>query len=260
MTTLEFDNEATQQLLSVYTTADVKAQRKAFVHILAPRADERILDVGSGPGFLLSAIADAVGPRGAVCGIEISEPLSVVARQNCKHQPWAEIRHGNALQLPLPDDTFDAAISTQVLEYVADVDTAIAEMFRGVRPGGRVVIVDTDWDSIVWHSADPVRMNRILLAWEQHAPHARLPRTLAARLRWAGFRVDAQTMLPMFNPEFGEQTYSNRMIDLILPFVTAQAGIPLAIANQWATELRQSGARGDYFFSLNRYAFVATKP
>ena len=260
MTTLEFDDKATQRLLAVYTTPDVAAQRETFVSTLAPQPGELLLDVGSGPGFVVSRLADGVGPTGAVCGVEISEPLSAVARANCRHQPWAEIRHGNALQLPLPDDAFDAAISTQVLEYVADVDTAIAEMFRVVRPGGRVVIVDTDWDSIVWHSADPVRMNRILLAWEEHAPHARLPRTLAARLRRAGFRVDAQLVLPMFNPEFGEQTYSNRMIDLILPFVTAQAGIPLAIANQWAADLRESGARGDYFFSLNRYAFVATKP
>ena len=259
MTTLEYDEEATRRLLAVYTTPDVVAQRKEFVRVLAPQVGERILDVGSGPGFLASAIAIAVESEGAVCGVEISEPLNAVARAHCKHQAWVEIRHADATQLPLPSAFFDAAISTQVLEYVPDVDVAIAEMFRVVRPGGRVVIVDTDWDSIVWHSLDPAGMNRVLLAWESHAPHPRLPRTLAGRLRRAGFRVDSQQVLPLFNSEFCQQSYSNQMIELIVSFVTVHAGISLAEGSKWAEDIRTAGGRGDYFFSLNRYAFLATK-
>jgi arsenite methyltransferase len=259
MATLAFDEEATRRLLAVYTTPDVVAQREAFVRILAPQVGERILDVGSGPGFLASAIADAVESTGAVCGVEISEPLNAVARAHCRHQAWVEIRHADATQLPLPSAFFDAAISTQVLEYVADVDAAIAEMFRVVRPAGRVAIVDTDWDSIVWHSANPFRMNKILLAWEQHAPHPRLPRTLAGRLRRAGFRIDSQQVIPLFNPEFGQQTYSNQMIDLIVSFVTTHAEVPLTEARKWAEDIRELVERNDYFFSLNRYAFLATR-
>lgn len=260
MATLAYDEEATRRLLAVYTTPDVVAQRDAFVRILAPQVGERILDVGSGPGFLASAIADAVESTGAVCGLEISEPLNAVARAHCGHQAWVEIRHGDATYLPFPSASFDAAISTQVLEYVADVDAVIAEMFRVVRPAGRVVVVDTDWDSIVWHSADRSRMNSILLAWEQHAPHPRLPRTLGPRLRRAGFRVDTQQVIPLFNPEFGQQTYSNQMIDLIVSFVTLHADVPLTDAGKWAEDIRDLGEKGDYFFSLNRYAFLATKP
>jgi hypothetical protein len=50
------------------------------------------------------------------------------------------------------------------------------------------------------------------------------------------------------------------MIDLIVPFVIGHAGIPIEKANAWAHDVRESGKRGDYFFSLNRYLFVATKP
>lgn len=142
--TLAYDEDATKRLLAVYTTPDVVAQREAFVQILAPRRGEQVLDVGSGPGFLAAAIADAVGSTGAVCGVEISEPLNAVARAHCSRQPWIAIRQGNATQLPLPNASFDAVVSTQVLEYVDDVDAAIAEMFRVLRPEGRVMIVDTD--------------------------------------------------------------------------------------------------------------------
>jgi hypothetical protein len=103
-------------------------------------------------------------------------------------------------------------------------------------------------------------MNSILLAWEQHAPHPRLPRTLGPRLRRAGFRVDTQQVIPLFNPDFSQQTYSNQMIDLIVSFVTLHADVPLNDAREWAEDIRDSGERGDYFFSLNRYAFLATRP
>ena len=52
---------------------------------------------------------------------------------------------------------------------------------------------------------------------------------------------------------------SNLMIDLIVSFVVGRNGIAREEAEAWAAELRQSGARGEYFFSLNRYLFLATR-
>lgn len=259
MTELQFDEEATKRLLAVYVTPDVVAQREQFLRALAPRPGERVLDVGSGPGFVAGAIAEAVGSTGAVCGVDISEAMLAAARSHCARQLWVEFRHADATQLPFADDSFDAVISTQVLEYVPDVTAAIAEIHRVLRPGGRIAVVATDWDSIVWHSPNRERMSRILAAWEQHAADSYLPRTLASRLRRAGFRVESQQVIPLFNPAYDRNTYSNRMIDLIVSFVVGRNGITRDEAEAWAGELRQSGERGEYFFSLNRYLFLATR-
>jgi len=260
MSTLQFDAKATEHLVALYTTPDIVAQREQFLRLLQLRAGERVLDVGSGPGFLADAMAQAVGPTGAVCGVEISEPLLAFARAGSSKRPWIEYRHGDAVQLPVSADSFDVAVSTQVLEYVADVDTAIAELFRVLRRGGRVAIMDTEWDSAVWHTSDRERMQRVLAAWEVHAPHARLPRRLRGKLQRAGFRVDDAQVLTLFNPTFDPETYSNRMIDMIAAFVRGRGGIAPEEAQAWAQELRQLGAQGEYFFSLNRYVFLATKP
>jgi len=258
VTELRFDEEETRRLLALYVTPDVVSQRGEFLRVLDPKPGERVLDVGSGPGFLAAAIADAVGSRGAVLGVDISESLLAVARAHCAQRPWVELRRANATALPFPDQNFDAVISTQVLEYVREVDVALAEIRRVLRPRGRVVIVDTDWDSIVWHSPDPDRMNRVLAAWEQHATDSRLPRTMSRRLRNAGFRVQHERVIPLFNPTYDENTYSNRIIDSIVAFVTGRNGIGRVEADAWARELREAGERGDYFFSLNRYLFSAT--
>ncbi|MBE0595406.1 MAG: methyltransferase domain-containing protein [Gemmatimonadales bacterium] len=259
MAVLEYDDEATQRLLALYVTPDVAAQRNDFLQAFAPLPGERVVDVGAGPGFLTTEIAKAVGKSGSVCGVDISEPLLRVARSQSKDQYGIEFRHGDATHLPYPDEAFDVVVSTQVLEYVPDVDAALAEFNRVLRVGGRVALLDTDWDSVVWHSSDRARMSRILTAWEEHAAHAFLPRTLAKRLKRADFQVETQNIIPLFNAEFDPNTYSNRLIDLIIPFVVGRGNITHDEAEIWARELRDCGEDGEYFFSLNRYFFLARK-
>src|SRR5207344_884062 len=97
------------------------------------------------------------------------------------------IQEGDALALPVEDESFDVVFSVQVLEFVADTTAALAEMRRALRPGGRVVIWDVDWATVSWYSPDPTRMARVLRAWDEHLAHPSLPRTLASRMRSAGF-------------------------------------------------------------------------
>jgi len=151
MSMLQFDEEAARHIRRVYSTPDVVQQRAEVLALLAAQPGERVLDVGSGPGFLVASLADAVGPGGAVRGLDQSAPMNAAARDLIKDRPWAGIDDGDALTLPYPDAAFDAVVSTQVYEYVADIPRAFAELRRGLRTGGRAVVLDTDWDSVVWH-------------------------------------------------------------------------------------------------------------
>ena len=91
-----------------------------------------------------------------------------------------EFREGSVTDLPFPDGAFDAAVCTQVYEYVEDMPLALREAARVLRPGGRLVVLDTDWDSIVWRSSDDARMARVLTGLGR-APGA--PRSAAASCR-----------------------------------------------------------------------------
>jgi SAM-dependent methyltransferase len=144
--------------------------------------------------------------------------LILIANAYCAHQSWVEFRHGDAAKLPFLDGHFDVVVSTQVLEYLPDLQVALVELYRVLRPGGCAVILDTDWDSIVWNTADSVRMNHILAVWDEHVANFHLPKTLARNFCEAGFQIETQQIIPIFNPDFDPNTFSNRLIDLIIPF------------------------------------------
>ena len=256
----QFDVAAARRLEAIYSTPDVIGQRREVLRALALRPAERVLDIGSGPGLLALEMAAAVERSGIVCGIDLSDSMIAVSEARCSEFPWVTFQKADAVRLPFPDARFDAAVSSQVYEYLGDVAPALAELCRVLRPGGRAVILDTDWDSIVWHSSDAARMRRVLAAWEEHLADPRLPRTLAPKLAQAGLRIERREVIPLFNPELHENTYSHGLIGLVGGFVIGRKGIRREEVEAWAGDLRQLGADGAYFFSLNRYLFVAVKP
>lgn len=256
MTVLQYDEDASKRLLAVYTTPDVEQQRLEFINSIDLNINDIVLDVGSGPGFLAMAMAKKVGPKGKVYGIDISEYLLKLAKLKCKDIQSIEFKYGSAADTEFPDENFNKLICTQVLEYVQDVDLALNEFNRVLKKGGKIALLDTDWDSIVWNSNDPNRMSKILKEWEGHATYPFLPRTLASRMTKSGFKIEKVKVIPLLNHHYNPNTYSNRMIDLIVPYVVNKGSISLQVAEAWANELRN---QENYFFSLNRYLFIGTK-
>jgi arsenite methyltransferase len=258
--TLQFDDEASKRLEACYTTPDVALQRGNVLSALSLRSGERVLDVGSGPGFLALEMADAVGPRGSIRAIDPSESMVAMTRLRCTNCAWVEVRVGESDALPHSDGAFDVVVASQVLEYVTDVKKSVQEAFRVLRPGGRFLALDTDWDSIVWHSTDRLRMERVLNAWEEHLNDSRLPRTFASLLKATGFVLQRQEVIPLLNTEYNSNTYSHGLASLITRFVPTRKGIDHDEVLSWATDLETLDQIGAYFFSLNRYLFLAIKP
>ena len=254
---LVFDAAAARGIEKMYVTPDVVAQRARFTQLLAPKPGEYLLDVGMGPGFLTYDLAPVVGERGLVAGIDSSEVMVELARKRCEGRGPCEFKLGDATQLPFGDANFDAVTSTQVYEYVADMEKALAEVRRVLRPGGRVFILDTDWDSVVWNTADPARMRRVMDAWDDHLHDAHLPAKLPTLLARAGFALTHVEVIPIVNAALHPHCYSHGILGAIANFVPEHRGVTKEEAKAWAAELRELGARGEYFFSINRYAFGA---
>jgi len=258
--TLKFDDAAARSLQTVYMTADVVSQREQTLAVLAMHPGEKVIDIGTGPGYLAASMARAVGADGRVVGVDASESMLAVARASCADFPWVEFHTGDAAVLPAADGAFDAAVSTQVYEYLPDVNRAFSEANRVLRPGGRIVIVDTDWDSIVWATSDEALTARLLGVFDEHLVDPHLPRTLAERLRGAGFEVDLVAAIPIVNTVFDDTVFSHGISKLIADFVTGRQGVTESDVANWLDDLRTRNREGRYFFSLNRYLFAAHKP
>ena len=251
---LEFGAEQARHVEQVYQTPDIVAQRAHMLRLLALRAGERVLDLGCGPGLLALEMRGQVGEAGRVEGIDLSQSMLELALRRCAGHANIGLRVGDVSALPYADAAFDVGVCTQVYEYVPDVDRALRELNRVVRPGGRVAVMDTDWESCVWRSSDSERMRRVIEAWDTHCPHPHLPRVLEGMMRAAGFAEVRCEAVPLINLRYDPQTYSHSVIALLARFASKPLGEETARA--WADDLRAHGERGEYFFSLNRYLFL----
>lgn len=256
---LEFDEEASRRSKATYMTPDVVEQRRAVRAALALVPGEKVLDIGSGPGLLAHEVAAEVGAVGWVAGIDPSESMLALARRRRPPRGAAEISFvaGGACAVPFADASFDAAVATQVYEYVHDMPAALGEAFRVLRPGGRLLVLDTDWGSIVWHSRDAERTRRVLAAWDEHLVDPFLPRRLTRLLLDARFSLARREVVPLLNAGYDPNTFSAGLIGFITKFVPDRQGLTEADAQAWAEDLKALG--DDYFFSLNRYLFLAVR-
>lgn len=98
-----------------------------------------VADLGCGTGETVALLASHVQ---RVIGVDREARMLDVARERTAHQPNAELRQGGLTALPLDDHSVDAVLCMLVLHHVEDTDTALAEIARILRPGGRAVVLD----------------------------------------------------------------------------------------------------------------------
>src|SRR3954466_11773180 len=115
-------------------------ERAADLARVAP--GHRALGAATGTGALALALARRVRPGGEVVGSDFSEGMLERARTKAGGEPGVRWEWGNALDLPYPDDAFDAATVGFGARNFADLERGLAEMARVVRPGGRVVVLE----------------------------------------------------------------------------------------------------------------------
>jgi arsenite methyltransferase len=109
------------------------------------RQGETALDVGSGGGIDTILAARRIGPEGRAVGLDILEEMCERGRRHAAEagvEGWTEFVRGEMEDIPLPDESIDVVISNGVLNLSARKGRALAEMFRLLKPGGRICMAD----------------------------------------------------------------------------------------------------------------------
>lgn len=182
--------------------ANERAARLVGVRALQLQAGERVLELGCGTGNELLDLAELVGSRGQVSGIDISAGMLAVAQRKLAKQPPAapvEVRVGDARQLPYADGGFDAVYSSFTLELFPedDLPVVLAEARRVLRPGGRLSVVSMAQVKAGQHASV---LERTYIWLHRHFPHIVdcRPIDAAGLVAGAGFQIVRRTDLEIW--------------------------------------------------------------
>ncbi len=118
--------------------------RNRTVAALALESGDRVVDIGCGMGQNFEYLADAVGPTGTVVGVDTSREM---VRRSLERggtlDTSVSVLRADATRLPIEDGQFDAVCATLSLSAIADAVDVVRDVYRVLRPGGRLVVLDT---------------------------------------------------------------------------------------------------------------------
>lgn len=117
-------------------------ERRKPVRRLNLKPGDRVLEVSVGTGTNLPLIAKRLGGSGTIVGLDISRGMLGYCERRTRGRGAVQLVEGEAAHLPFADGVFDAVLHHGGIAEFGDRGAAIAEMYRVVRPGGRVVVCD----------------------------------------------------------------------------------------------------------------------
>lgn len=128
-----------------------KAIKDRAIEMMDIREGFTVLDAGCGSGEDLVNLANRVGASGQVVGLDFDAELLAEAQKAVEAANMSErvtLREGSLLQLPFADNQFDVVHTERVLLHIKEMETAVQELARVTKPGGKVVLVENDYGSL----------------------------------------------------------------------------------------------------------------
>ena len=172
---------------------------------------ETVLDLGSGGGIDVLLSARRVGPAGKVYGLDMTDEMLALARENQKKAGVSNVEFlkGEIENIPLPDNTVDVIISNCVINLSADKDKVLREAFRVLKPGGRFAVSD-----VVVTGEIPAAIRKNVELWIGCVAGALRDSDYAGKLARAGFEDIAIEPTRIYDVEDARQFLAGQGIDV----------------------------------------------
>lgn len=242
--------------------AEVREDKQHIFKLLRLQAGQRVLDVGCGPGTDTIPMATLVGVTGQVIGFDHDPDMIAEAQARARSAGVAErVQHqqGGATQLPFATGWFDAVRSERVLLHVPDRTTAFGEMVRVLRPGGWLVVADTDWGSLSIDSGTTDLERRLVrFKTEQTVHHGYSGRGLYTLFRQHQLTDLEIHLFGHYFTDYQTARYFTRLAHVEERALAAKA-ITAEELECWRADLDRRSATGSFFASVNIVCIAGRK-
>ena len=211
---MDFDQEIGEIQRKAVQSQEGIGRRKIIMDSLAVASGQSILDLGCGGGYQVRSLALAVGSEGRVVGVDPSLKQIEVAREYCSDLDNVEFTQDTGTDLSFRDEAFDSATSTNVLDYIGDVNGVVAELRRVFR---------------------------------NHCPHQMLPLDLPTILLNNGFAGINSMPIPLLNMTMHNNAFARWTSKLIAAFAIGN-GISEDDVALWLRQLEEAERDGHFGF------------
>jgi len=237
----------------------VQRLREWTLDVLHPRPGERAVDVGCGTGTEVRRLAGLVAPDGEAVGIEPDPGLREEAvRRAADAGAAATFLDADAGALPFEDGSVDVLRCERVFQHLADAEGAAREFARVLSPGGRVVVVDSDWGTLVQAQGDPDVVRRVDASSLRRMANPYAGRWLRGQLHRAGLAVDpdiAATAVVM--PD--DLLRNTQLLRINLDYALEDGAITEDEAAAYERDTQQTLEEGGAFFAVTMFGVLARK-
>ena len=238
----------------------IRCIKQRTFDLLGVREGDRLLDVGCGTGEDVRALARRVGATGRVVGVDPSHSMLAEARSRVREANLPiEFRVGSAERLEFEDHEFDGCRAERVFMHLNDPERSLAEMVRVTRPGGRIVVSDRDWETLIVDAPDRETTRKLSNFHCDSGGSRWIGRQLRRLFCEAGLShiaVIADTLV------FTDYDQADVVFQLrqIAVQATAARVVSEPQANGWLDDLERAQQRGTFFAAVSGFCVSGSKP
>jgi ubiquinone/menaquinone biosynthesis C-methylase UbiE len=238
----------------------VRRNKRRGLALLGTAPGARVLDLGCGTGEDVQSLATAAGSRGCAVGVDADPGMArTAADRSGGSGAAARFLAAAGARLPFRDGTFDGCRAERVLVHAPDPGAIVAELVRVTRDGGRVVLSEPDWYTLVVHGVDAESSERLVARVAERFTSPRVGRALGAMLR-AGGASDVRVVGAVAT--FDRLAAADRVLGLSAAIAEAArdgagaAGPGANAAHGWWAQLEAADARGDFLAAMTGFHAV----
>ena len=217
---------------------------------------DHVLDIGCGIGDQAYAMTELAGTTGAVTGTDVSHAMIAMAKaRHALSEVNLDFFSAQADSQPFADAIFDHIRTERVLMYVKDIDAVFTEYVRLLKPGGKLLVYDVDWDALVISHADTALTRKIVAFISDKFPSGRIGSNLYHYFNRFGFKDIKVKAFGYSHP----LELVKRIIGGIIQTGVDENVFTADAVNDWWAILEQEDNDGKFFASFQGFMVMGVK-